>query len=215
MTNAEIGDRIAARRIQLGFTMDDVAQRIGVAKSTIQRYEKGQIKKIKLPVIESIASALSVNPDWLIGNTDDSTPNRSHYSSVLPEGFLPIPKMKEWRVLGGTACGDPLYLELENETITAPADIDADYVFRCVGDSMIGARILDGDIVFVKTGNVENGQIGVVRVEDSYSLKRIYHGEDYLELRSENPMHPPIILRGEQINAEIIGRAVCFQSRVI
>jgi repressor LexA len=122
--------------------------------------------------------------------------------------------MKEWKVLGVTACGDPLHIELE-ETVTAPADIDADYVFRCVGDSMIGARILDGDIVFVKTGNVENGQIGVVRVEDSYSLKRIYHGEDYLELRSENPMHPSIILRGEQINAEIIGRAVCFRSRVI
>lgn len=220
MTNAEIGSRIADRRVQIGFTMDDVARRIGVAKSTIQRYEKGQINKIKLPVIESIAAVLSVDPDWLIGNTDDPAPKASSVercSTVALQSplFQPLPKMKEWKVLGGTACGDPLYMELDGETITAPENIDADYVFRCVGDSMIGARILDGDIVFVKAGNVENGQIGVVRVEDAYSLKRLYHGKDYLELRSENPMYPPIILSGDQINAEIIGKAVCFQSRVI
>ena len=74
MTNKEIGQRIADTRIEKDLTMDDIAQKIGVAKSTIQRYEKGTIKKLKLPVIESIASALNVNPNWLIGNTDDPTP---------------------------------------------------------------------------------------------------------------------------------------------
>lgn len=74
MTNKEIGQRIANSRIDQGLTMDDIAQRVGVAKSTIQRYEKGTIKKLKLPVIESIAYALNVNPNWLIGNTDNPTP---------------------------------------------------------------------------------------------------------------------------------------------
>lgn len=211
MTNAEIGSRIAERRTQLGLTMDDVAQKIGVAKSTIQRYEKGQIQKIKLPVIESIASALSVNPDWLIGNTDNPNPKVPYNSQILP-----LPRMKEWKVIGGTACGSPIFREIDNETILAPADIDADRVFRCVGDSMIGAHIFDGDLVFIKTGEyVEDGRIGVVRIDDEYTLKRIYRGEDYLELRSENPKYPPIIIRGEQENAEIVGKAVQFLSRVI
>ena len=74
MTNKEIGQRIADTRIAKDLTMDDIAQKIGVAKSTIQRYEKGTIKKLKLPVIESIASALDVNPNWLIGKTNDPTP---------------------------------------------------------------------------------------------------------------------------------------------
>lgn len=211
MTNYEIGERIAARRSQLGLTMDDVAQRIGVAKSTIQRYEKGQIQKIKLPVIESIASALQVNPDWIIGNTEDPSPKNSYNSNIL----LPLPRMKRWEVIGGAACGSPIHREME-QTVLAPADIDADRVFRCIGDSMVGAHIFDGDIVFVKTGEyVEDGRIGVVRIGDEYTLKRIYRGPDYLELRSENPAYPPIIIRGDQENAEIIGRAVQFLSRVI
>lgn len=211
MTNIEIGNRIAERRSQLGLTMDDVAQKIGVAKSTIQRYEKGQIQKIKLPVIESIAAALSVNPDWIIGNTDDPKP-KSVYNSPI----LPLPRMKRWKVIGGAACGAPIYKEIEDETVLAPADIDADRVFLCVGDSMIGAHIFDGDLVFVKTGEyVEDGRIAVVRIGEEYSLKRIFRGEDYLELRSENPKYHPIIIRGEQENAEIVGKAVQFLSRVI
>lgn len=211
MTNIEIGNRIAERRSQLGLTMDDVAQRIGVAKSTIQRYEKGQIQKIKLPVIESIAAALSVNPDWIIGNTDDPQPKPVYKSPILP-----IPRMKRWKVIGGAACGAPIYKEIEDETVLAPADIDADRVFRCVGDSMIGAHIFDGDLVFVKTGEyVEDGRIAVVRIGEEYSLKRIFRGEDYLELRSENPKYHPIIIRGDQENAEIVGKAVQFLSRVI
>ena len=124
--------------------------------------------------------------------------------------------MKQWKVLGGTACGEPIFRELDDESVLAPADIDADFVFRCVGDSMINARIFDGDIVFVKSGvNVENGQIAVVRIGEEYTLKRIYHGPDYLELRAENPMYPAKIIRGEQENAEIVGRATHFLSRII
>lgn len=74
LSNIEIGARISSTREMRGLTLDDVATIVGVAKSTIQRYEKGSISKIKLPVLESVANALSVNPNWLIGNTDDPTP---------------------------------------------------------------------------------------------------------------------------------------------
>lgn len=211
MTNIEIGIRIAERRKELGLTMDDVAQKIGVAKSTVQRYETGQILKIKLPVIESIASVLSVNPDWIVGNTDDPVPKVIYNSQILP-----LPRTKRWKVLGATACGEAIHHEYDDEFVTAPEDVDADYVFRCKGDSMIGAHIFDGDLVFIKEGaEVMDGQIGIVRVGDEYMLKRLYHGADYLELRSENPAYPPKIIRGEQENAEIVGKAVKFLTRVV
>lgn len=136
-------------------------------------------------------------------------------SIPIAKNIHPLPTMKQWKVLGGTACGQPLFKPLEDASVLAPADIDADFVFQCVGDSMINARIFDGDTVFVKEGEVQDGQIGVVRVGEEYTLKRIYHGTDYLELRSENPMYPPIIIRGDQENAEIVGLAVQFLSRVI
>ena len=71
LTNQEIGQRMRMRRHELGLTLQDVARELGVQNSTILRYEKGQVRKIKLPVIESIASALQVSPAWLIGKSDD------------------------------------------------------------------------------------------------------------------------------------------------
>lgn len=69
--NKLIGNRISQRRKELGKTMGEVATDIGVATSTIMRYEKGNFSKIKMPIIEAIASALNVNPEWIIGDTDD------------------------------------------------------------------------------------------------------------------------------------------------
>lgn len=71
MDNIEIGKRIRQARTMRQYTLEDVAQKIGVAKSTIQRYENGKIEKIKIPVIDSIANALSVNPAWLVGKSTE------------------------------------------------------------------------------------------------------------------------------------------------
>ena len=73
MEHKEIGRRIELRRKDLNLTLADVASAVGVAASTIQRYEKGQFEKIKMPVIEAIAAALHINPEWLVGLTDDPT----------------------------------------------------------------------------------------------------------------------------------------------
>jgi len=196
------------RRKELGLTLAQIADAMNVTEATVQRWESGNIKNIRYDKIGKLAEVLKVSPALLMGWNDAGNPG-------LPDNITPMPKMKKWKVLGGTACGEPIFRELEDETVLAPADIDADFVFRCVGDSMINARIFDGDIVFVKSGPVEDGQIGVVRIGEEYTLKRIYRGPDYLELRAENPMYPAKIIRGEQENAEIVGRAVQFLSRVI
>lgn len=196
------------RRKELGLTLAQIADAMNVTEATVQRWESGNIKNIRYDKIGKLAEVLKVSPALLMGWNDAGNPD-------LPDNITPMPKMKKWKILGGTACGEPIFRELDDEAVMAPASIDADFVFRCIGDSMINARIFNGDIVFVKSGPVENGQIGVVRVGEEYTLKRIYHGPDYLELRAENPMYPAQIIRGEQENAEIIGKAVQFLSRVI
>lgn len=70
MTNAEIGDRIKYARDLRSATLDDIARKVGVTKSTVQRYENGKINTIKIPVVESIAVALNVNPSWIVGKSD-------------------------------------------------------------------------------------------------------------------------------------------------
>ena len=70
MTNTEIGNRIKHARSLRNVTLDDIAKKVGVAKSTIQRYENGKINTIKIPVVESIALALNVNPSWIVGKSN-------------------------------------------------------------------------------------------------------------------------------------------------
>lgn len=67
----EIGNRIKFRREQLGMTQEQLGAKLGLNKSTIQRYEKGIVEKIKLPVIQAMAKELNVNPNWLVLKTDD------------------------------------------------------------------------------------------------------------------------------------------------
>lgn len=200
-----VGEKIKTLRKSLGLTQTELGQRVGVQKNAVSKWECGRVEDIPTSTIKLLANLFNVPASYLI---DDDT-------SPVTSPLLPLPRMKRWQVLGGTACGQPLFKPLEDASVLAPANIDADYVFQCVGDSMINARIFDGDIVFIKEDEVSDGQIGVVRIGEEYTLKRIYHGPDYLELRSENPMYPPIIIRGEQENAEIVGRAVQFLSRVI
>lgn len=205
---ARFSDRLRELRNAKDLSQSDFAKQLGISKSSVNMYERGE-REPNFKMLEQIADYFNVDMDYLLGKSNIRSKND------IDKYLLPLPPMKEWKVIGSTACGSPLHRELE-ETIMAPANIDADRVFRCVGDSMIGAHIFDGDLVFVKTGEfVEDGRIGVVRIEDEYTLKRIYRGENYLELRSENPKYPPIIIRGEQENAEIIGKAVQFLSRVI
>ena len=98
---------------------------------------------------------------------------------------------------------------MNKETIMVPANIDADYVIWCSDNSMMNARLFEGDTVFVKScEDVEDGQIAVIQIDEEYCLRRVYHGSDYLELRSENPKYPPMFIRGNCENMKIIGRVV-------
>lgn len=84
-TNIELGKRINSVRTARGLTLDDVAVKIGVAKSTVSRYENGTIARVKLPVVESIAKVLDVDPNWLLGNVDDPSPLLPVVSSLTDE----------------------------------------------------------------------------------------------------------------------------------
>lgn len=90
MSNLEIGKRIKEAREERGLTKTELASRIKVADSTIKRYEDGEIERIKVPVIESIAKALQVNPMWIIGRSDDKY--KCEHSFVLDDTYFSFAK---------------------------------------------------------------------------------------------------------------------------
>ena len=123
-------------------------------------------------------------------------------------------------MIGKIACGEPIMCEQDYETtVDASCDIQADFCVTATGDSMINARILDGDIVFVRERSmVGNGEIAVIIVnDDEVTLKRFYYypETERVILQAENPKYQPMVFEGEQLShIRILGKAVAFNSRI-
>lgn len=201
---SEIYDRIKQRRLELGLTVEELAQRMGYKdKSSISKIENGKADIPQSKVV-AFARALNTTTAFLIG-VDAPVPGSC--SPALPGiDTDSVPRV------GRVACGDPILAEQNIEDYdSVPSSWRATFTLICVGDSM-APRILDVDLVAIRQQKeVENGEIAAVRIGDEATLKRVYVHDDYIELRPENPAYPSIIRRREEMNdVSIEGRAVGF-----
>lgn len=220
-----IGERIRARRKELGLSVDELAERLNKNRATIYRYESNEIEKLPTTVLEPLANALSVSPSYLMGWEDETVSvgldigNASiNYLTEHFDNIKPI-KLKRFPMLGEIACGEPIFADENREHyIMADMDIDADFCLTAKGDSMVNARIFNGDIVFIKEMPiVENGDIAAVIIDNDATLKRVYYYPEQgkLILNPENPTHAPLVYVGEELNTiRILGKAVYFMSPV-
>ncbi|WP_338209360.1 helix-turn-helix domain-containing protein [Lactiplantibacillus paraxiangfangensis] len=71
-----VGERMKHIREQKGLNADQLAKKIGVSRSTIYRYEKGDIEKVPVEVISNIADALDVDLTYLMGIKNTDTANQ-------------------------------------------------------------------------------------------------------------------------------------------
>lgn len=220
---SEIAQRIIEAMRKADLSYGELSKITGIPKSALQRYATGETAKIPLDRIDAIAKATHVTAAYLLGWADgpaDSTREESSVQeSALPPGALPI-TFRRVPLLGEIACGEPIYASEDASIfITVDEDVPCDFALRCKGDSMIGARILDGDMVFIRRQeHVDDGSIAAVQIDDDATLKRVYHLADgRLELRAENPKYAPIIVGGEWDTRtyKILGKAVAFQSNVM
>ena len=208
------GERIKQRRIELGYTVDQLAKLLNKNRATIYRYENGDIENLPTSILTPLAKALNTTPADLVGWSDDSS-QISKTQPIPNEAF--IPNYKKVPLLGKTAAGEPIYSEEHfEEYIDVHEKYNIDYCLRVQGDSMIGANIFDGDIVFVrKQSIVENGEIAVVRVNDTVTLKRFYKTDTGVMLQSENPKYAPLLFNSNNTDSFIIlGKAVILQTTV-
>lgn len=194
----------------------ELARRTGLSKARISQYVNGKFVP-KPEALLDIAEVLGVSELWLLGKTDDMTPAPS-LTIPCPENLSPL-RLRRYPVLGEIACGRPiLAVEDPDAGYVTAADTTADFCLTAKGDSMIGARIFDGDEVFIQqTDVVENGEIAAVVVEGEATLKRVYFypAEGKLVLTAENPAYAPLIFSGHELESiHILGRAVAFQSKL-
>lgn len=163
---------------------------------------------------------LESDGEWDIELVD--TYERLWSEQILSEKFLadniiPLPKTKKVPLIGAIACGEPI-LAVENidSYINMAEDINADFALKCKGDSMINARIFDGDYVYIRTQeDVDDGEIAAVLIGDEATLKRVHKYPGKLVLSPCNPMYNDLIYQNEQLNEiRILGKAVAFLSAV-
>lgn len=202
-------------------TQEELAQKLNIGRSRISMYESGQ-REPDFETTELIADFFNVDVDYLLGRTSKTTMlSESVAREELPR-FSNIFSLQRTRVplLGQIACGEPIFCNEDRECyVEAGTDVRADFCLKARGDSMTGARIMDGDIVFIqKDVPLEAGQIYAVAIDDEATLKRVYYDDaaQVLQLLAENPKYPPMIYSGEKLDhVHILGRAIAFQSDVI
>lgn len=201
---AKLSDMLVYLRKRSGLSQQALSDRLGITRSAIGMYETGK-REPDLETLEAFADFYNVDMNTLTGRGE----------AGLPGNVTLLPPMGRVPLLGRIACGEPILAE-ENveEYVDQPRHIQADFALECKGDSMVGAGIRSGDVVYIKSQpEVENGQIAAVLVDgDEATLKRFYFDGRVVQLVAENPQYAPMVFVGEDIakRLRVIGRAVAY-----
>lgn len=211
-----VGERIKTLRERAGISQIDFATKINISKQNLYKYENNIITNIPSDKIEAAAKLCNVSPAYLMGWEDEKTAsNMCDITNIFPI------ELKRFPLLGEIACGEPKFTNEDRESyILSGTDINADFCLKAKGNSMINARIHDGDVVFIqKQDMVENGEIAAVVVngDSEATLKRFYYYREkaMLILKPENPSYEDQIYSGEELEqVHVLGKAIAFQSDV-
>lgn len=202
-----IGSYIKKLRTERGYSQEELGALLGVQRAAVQKWECGTVKNLKRETIKKLSEIFNVPPSSFI---DDD------YTSY--DNIITFPKMNRIPLVGTIACGTPVLASenLDGE-VSVPEDINADFALRCKGDSMIDARIYNGDIVYIRQQpTVENGEIAAVLIDDEATLKRVYISDNTITLVACNSKYQPFVYTGKQLNdIRILGKAVGFTSTLI
>ena len=204
-------------RLECGYTQEKLGQFLNVQKSVISKYERGTVQP-STEILSLLSDVFNVSVDYLLDRTDKKNTADAPAIDYEKYGLRPV-RTKRFPMLGYVACGEPIYADEQFHTfIEASADIDADFCLTAKGDSMTGARILDGDVVFIKKQEMVNdGEIAAVAIGDEVTLKRVYYNREAnaLMLLAENTAYKPMHYHGAELDQiHILGKAVAFQSVV-
>ena len=246
--NKAFSKRLQQYMAAYNMTQAELAKRLGVGPTSVYNWYNGvksprmdRVDKMceifhcnRSDLIEDNSSVPVLSPakrDIIetISNMPDDDANRIAFAfqeadvdniiSLYPElqsvDLEPVP------LVGDVACGQPIVANREYETyVMADSKIrkKVNFCVRAKGDSMINARIYDGDVVFIKKmPTVDDGDIAAVIIEDSVTLKRVYYDKaaNRVTLAAENPSYAPLIYQGEELDhIQILGKAIFFQSNI-
>lgn len=218
MHNVDVGHRMKQRRKELGLSADLVAEKIGVSRSNVYRYEKGDIEKMPTEILIPLSEVLKTTPAYLMGwdEHDDITIiynqlERPRQTKVYNFAERQLKEQQTIINYGSSAAGPSLdysdgFVEEEKlEKIPSKAS----YTLTIKGDSM-EPEILNGSKVFVQpVSMVENGEIAIVELDgEGVTCKKIRFDYDNQKviLESINTDYTDMIFDNSRVR--IVGKVV-------
>lgn len=144
MDSMKVGDRIKQRRLRLGLTLEELANKVGISRSTMSRYETGIIEFIPQQNIDSIAAALGTTGAALYGYIDDLSAERSSVFRDRLNDLIEVSDKTDMIAAFGTA--NP-YKDILDGTLPITLDKASEIAdaFGVPLDYLIGISSLDID----------------------------------------------------------------------
>jgi len=204
----DMSEKIQALRKERGLTLEAVGDAVGVGKSTVRKWECGDIKNMRRDKIAKLAEALGVTPGYLMGW--DDKPNDTQ--------MIPVTGIAQIPIVGSLRCGrGGIAMQvLEGTRMAANVKHPDEYVyFHATGDSM-EPLISEGDYALIhKQDTIESGEIAAVCVgatDDFFiegMIKKVKLEPTRLTLISLNSKYDPMIFdREEMNNVKIVGKVI-------
>ena len=207
--NKYIGNKIRSFRKEKNLTAEDLANKLGISRATITRYETG-VRNTNQDVLYRLADILGVSINDFFPSINGQ-PTNVH---PLSKNIVKVP------VIGQIAMGMPITAEQNIEgydAIELQYDTPADELFEleCEGHSM-EPTIPNGAIgLFEVTSTVEDGEIAAVQVDhdSEATLKRIQHAKGQILLKPDNPAYPTLTIDKDH-PGRIVGRLLEYRVKM-
>ncbi|MDR3257984.1 MAG: helix-turn-helix domain-containing protein [Fusobacteriaceae bacterium] len=190
------GKRIKYLREKMGLTCEELGKELGVQKSVVAKWERGEVENLKRKTIEKLSLFFGVSPAYILNIPDD---NKEIYN------------LKKIPLIGSINCGESLLAYKDPESfVWIEKEKDIDFALKVKDASMINTGIDIGDIIFIRSQQaVSNGEIAIVMLDNEATLRRFYLKEREIILSAENPAYAPLTFAGRKIkDIKIIGKAV-------
>lgn len=208
------GKIIKKLREDLGMSQTQLAEALGLSRSTIAMYESGT-RMPKHNIMRSMSDYFQVNIDYLYGKESSNLElNKTDHPGILPAPDLS--HLKTIPIYGAIACGTPIEALQEYDYLKIESLNQVDFALIAEGESMRDCGIISGSVVLCKSAEmVDNGQVAAVIIDNKATLKRFYDYGDFIILKAYNHLFEDQVYRGEEINdVRIIGKAIGCLNRI-
>ena len=202
MNQLNAGERIRKKREEKGLSLQDIAEKLAVNRSSVMRWENGETSRIKLPVIEKLAQILKTTPQYLMGYDDDDKP-QTRFCSAGDACFLPVIKhiCKADDILQKS---NVLYYELAEGSCG-----DGHHFYLLMSGESMAPQLCEGDRILVKKQKrLQDGEVGVFLLDGGEGMIRRYQKGKSVELHAFNPYYPALSFSQDDARLELVGRVV-------